>query len=350
MTDDWLSEPCPLPSDGSSAQARARQASLTKPAGSLGVLEDIAIQLAGLQGRPMPAVERPSIVLFAGDHGITAEGVSAYPSAVTVEMLRNFARGGAAICVLARALGASLEVVDAGALEHAPIAGVVTDKPRNGTDNFAREPAMSGTDLGHALGAGLRAVERAAGRRADLLILGEMGIGNTTSAGAISAAVLGVAPAEIVGAGTGLDAEGVARKADVIERALALHQLADASVRSVLASVGGLEIAALAGAIVAAAQRRLPVLVDGFIVSVAALAAVGLNPGCRPWLLFSHRSAERGHRVVLEAMQASPILDLSLRLGEGSGAAIAYPVVQLACRLHSGMATFEEAQVSQRSP
>jgi len=352
MTDDWVGAACPSPSAESSAAARARQASLTKPAGSLGVLEDIAVQLAGLQGRAKPTVERPAVVLFAGDHGVTAEGISAFPSSVTVEMLRNFARGGAAISVLSRALGATLQVVDAGALEHPPIEGVITDKPRAGTGNFAHEPAMTRDELERALAAGRRAVERSRMGGADLVILGEMGIGNTTAAAAIASALLARSAREIVGAGTGLDASGVARKAVVIEKALARHGLAhgSGSARDVLASVGGLEIAALSGAIVAAAQARLPVLVDGFIVSVAALAAVRINPGCRPWLLFSHRSAEQGHWIVLDALQAKPILDLSLRLGEGSGAAIAFPIVQLACRLHGEMATFEEAQVSQRSP
>lgn len=352
MTDDWVGEACPSPSAESSAAARTRQASLTKPAGSLGVLEDIAVQLAGLQGRARPMVERPAVVLFAGDHGVTAEGVSAFPSAVTVEMLRNFARGGAAISVLSRALGADLQVVDAGALEHPPIEGVITDKPRAGTGNFARGPAMTAGELDRALAAGRRAVERARTKGADLLILGEMGIGNTTAAAAIASALLARGAREMVGAGTGLDAGGVAHKAAVIDTALVRHGLArgTGSARDVLASVGGLEIAALAGALVSAAQARLPVLVDGFIVSVAALAAVHLNAGCRPWLMFSHRSAEHGHRVVLDALQATPILDLSLRLGEGSGAAIAFPIVQLACRLHCEMATFEEARVSPRSP
>lgn len=350
MMDDWLSQSCPRPDQRQADAARARQAVLTKPAGSLGVLEDIAVQLAGLQGCERPSVEHPAIVLFAGDHGVTAQGVSAFPSAVTVEMLRNFARGGAAISVLARALGASLTVVDAGTLEHAPIDGVITDKPRAGTRDFSQGPALTGDEVAHALGAGRRAVARAKAGGADLLILGEMGIGNTTTAAAIAAALLRRAPGDIVGAGTGLGQDGLEHKTGVIERALERHGIvrSQAAALEVLACVGGLEIAALSGAIIAAAQARLPVLVDGFIVTVASLAAVRLNPGCRPWLLFSHRSAEQGHWVVLDALEAKPILDLALRLGEGSGAAVAFPIVRLACKLHAEMATFEEAQVSQR--
>jgi nicotinate-nucleotide--dimethylbenzimidazole phosphoribosyltransferase len=225
---------------------------------------------------------------------------------------------------------------------------VTTDKPRRGTRHFSQEAAMTDDELSSALKAGRRAVERARAGGADLVILGEMGIGNTTSAAAIAAALLGVRADDVVGAGTGLDAAGVSRKAEVIEAALAAHGLRDADVSAaqVLRCVGGLEIAALAGAMIAAAQNRIPVLVDGFIVSVAALAAARLNPTCAPWLIYSHRSLERGHRVVLDALAADPLLDLKLRLGEGSGAAVALPLLRLACALHSDMATFADARIS----
>jgi nicotinate-nucleotide--dimethylbenzimidazole phosphoribosyltransferase len=353
MTDtwptDWILAPCPTPSAAHEAQARARQAVLTKPAGSLGHLETLAITLAALQATERPRAAKAPIVLFAGDHGVTAQGISAFPSAVTVEMLRNFASGGAAIAVLARELGSPLTVVDVGTLAEEPVAGVVTDKPRRGTRDFTVEPAMTDAELAAAFAAGRRAVEAAG--EADLALFGEMGIGNTTSAAAVASALLQKSPADIAGAGTGLDAAGIEHKARVIATGLARHGL-DAGTPDaarVLASVGGFEIAALAGAIVAAAQRRTPVLVDGYIVTVAALAATRLNPTLRPWLLFAHSSAERGHKAVLAALEARPVLDLDLRLGEGSGAATALAVVRLACALHNGMATFEEAAVSGRS-
>ena len=344
----WIEAPCSAPSAEHEAAARARQAVLTKPAGSLGVLETLAITLASLQATDRPSAAKAPIILFAGDHGVTAQNVSAYPAAVTVEMLKNFASGGAAVSVLARELGVSLTVVDAGTLASGPLPGVVTDKPRRGTRDFTVEPAMTAEERDAALAAGKRAVEAAG--PADLVLFGEMGIGNTTAAAAIAAALLGRPVAEIAGAGTGLDPAGIEHKVSVIEGALARHGLAsgDAAPRAVLEAVGGLEIAALTGAMIAAAQRRTPILVDGFIVTVAALAATRLNPSVRPWLLFAHRSAERGHGTVLEALSAEPILDLGLRLGEGSGAAAALAVLRVACALHNGMATFAEAAVSNR--
>jgi nicotinate-nucleotide--dimethylbenzimidazole phosphoribosyltransferase len=342
----WIETACPGACAKSRAAAETRQRQLTKPLGSLGVLETLAIRLAALQVTDRPRAAQVPIVLFAGDHGITAQGVSAYPSDVTVQMLRNFAGGGAAIAVLARELGSSLSVVDAGTLATAPIAGVTADKPRLGTRDFSQEPAMTGGELSFALAAGQRAVRRATAGGADLVILGEMGIGNTTAATAIAAALLGGSADDLAGAGTGLDAEGVGRKARVIAAALKKHRLQAAAPLSILAAVGGFEIAALTGAIIAAAQARIPVLIDGFIVSVAALAAARINPSCAPWLIFSHRSLERGHQIVLAALDAEPVLDLKLRLGEGSGAALALPILRLACALHTQMATFEEARIS----
>jgi nicotinate-nucleotide--dimethylbenzimidazole phosphoribosyltransferase len=341
-----------MPSAEHAAIAVARQNALTKPQGSLGTLERLAIKLAALQATERPRADTAPIVLFAGDHGVTAQGISAYPAAVTVEMLRNFARGGAAICVLARELGVPLEVVDAGTLADAEIPGVFVDKPARGTRDFSVEPAMTTEETLFALATGRRAIERARGLGPDIIILGEMGIGNTTSAAAIAAALLARPPHELVGAGTGLDADGVARKAGVIASALALHGLAGPAVRpfDALVRVGGFEIAALTGAIIAAAQAGLPVLIDGFIVSVAALLALRLNPSCAAWLLYSHRSLEQGHRLVLEALGGEPILDFKLRLGEGSGAAVALPMLRLACALHAQMATFEEASVSRGDP
>jgi nicotinate-nucleotide--dimethylbenzimidazole phosphoribosyltransferase len=350
MLPNWVYEKCPDVSAAHRQAAIARQAQLTKPTGALGRLEQVAIDLAGLQETEQPRAARVPIIVFAGDHGIVAQGVSAYPQEVTIAMMSNFAAGGAAISVLARELGSSLEVVDAGSLAQSPVAEIVADKPRCGTRDFSVEAALEPAELAFAFECGQRAVARAAAKQPDLLILGEMGIGNTTTSAAIAASLLGVSADEIAGSGTGVDAAGRARKARVIDAALNRHDLtkADASPEQTLRTVGGLEIGAICGAIIAASQRRIPTLIDGFIVSVAALAAVRLNPSCQPFLLPSHQSAEQGHRLVLRALNVQPLVSLDLRLGEGSGAAIALPLVRLACALHNGMATFAQANVPDR--
>lgn len=338
-----------MPSAAHAARARARQDQLTKPPGALGRMETLAIELAGLQASDRPRASRVPALLFAGDHGVVAQGVSAFPAEVTVQMLANFTAGGAAIAVLARELGLPLHLRDVGTLAADAVAGATVDKPCRGTRDLSVEAAMSGGELSHALDAGRRAVDEA-GAGADLLLLGEMGIGNTTAASALACALAGLPPAALVGAGTGLDDVGIGLKQAVVERALALHRDAVAAAAQpaleALRRLGGLEIAALAGAMIAAAQRGVPVLVDGFIVSAAALAAVRINPGARAWLLFAHCSAERGHGHLLEALEATPLLQLDLRLGEGSGAALALPLLRLACALHNDMATFEEAAVA----
>jgi nicotinate-nucleotide--dimethylbenzimidazole phosphoribosyltransferase len=348
MLPDWVYQQCPEVSTAHRDAALRRQGELTKPAGALGRLETLAVDLAGLQHTDRPRADRAPIIVFAGDHGIAAQGVSAYPQAVTIAMMANFAGGGAAISVLARELGSSLEVVDAGTLADEPMSGIVTDKARRGSNDFSAQTALEATEVAFAFDCGKRAVNRAAAGELDLLIFGEMGIGNTTSAAAIAAALLKIGADTIAGNGTGLDAAGRAHKAQIIDAALARHGLADASVERILCAVGGLEIAAISGAIIAAAERRIPVLIDGFIVSVAAFSAARLNPSCRPFLIFSHRSAEQGHRLVLDALEARPLLDLDLRLGEGSGAALALPILRLACALHNRMATFAEAAVPGR--
>ncbi|RFA26846.1 nicotinate-nucleotide--dimethylbenzimidazole phosphoribosyltransferase [Alkalilimnicola ehrlichii] len=347
MSLDWVQAPAAAVDEEAQAAALARQGQLTKPPGSLGRLESLAVQLAGLQGVERPTVERVQISLFAGDHGVAEEGVSAFPQAVTIQMLQNFASGGAAISVLARQLNAKLEVVDCGTLAEAPIDGVIRQAAGAGTANFCKQPAMTAAQLATALAAGRDAVARAEG--VALFIGGEMGIANTTAATALACALLNAAPSEITGPGTGLDQAGVAHKAAVIERALALHEAALGTPLAVLQHLGGFEIAALVGAFVHAAQRRLPVLVDGFITTAAALVAVRANPAVRPWLLFAHQSAEPGHRALLKALEAEPVLGLEMRLGEASGAATAVPVLRLACALHNEMATFAEAGVAERN-
>lgn len=353
MSDDpilpsWVYQQCPAVSAAHREAARARQDQLTKPTGALGRLEALAVELAASQHSDRPRADRVPIIVFAGDHGIVAQGVSAYPQQVTIAMMANFAAGGAAISVLARELGSPLEVVDAGTLADAPMPGIVTDKPRCGSRDFSKEAALTAADLSFAFDCGQRAVTRAAANQPDLIILGEMGIGNTTSAAAVAAAILKQDAEAVTGLGTGLDAAGRARKARIIDAALTQHRLADGSPEQILCAVGGFEVAAICGAIISAAQRGTAVLIDGFIASVAALAASRLNPSCRPYLIFSHRSAEQGHRLVLDALAACPLLDLDLRLGEGSGAALALPIIRLACALHNGMATFAEAAVPDR--
>jgi len=347
MSAAWWQRPLAMPDAEARAAAVVRQARLTKPPGSLGRLEQLVARLAGMQGCERPRLERIWITVFAGDHGVAAEGVSAFPQAVTGEMLRNFASGGAAIAVLARELGAQLEVVDLGTVNDVgPIEGVRRARIAAATGNFCEGPAMTVDQLALALQAGADSVAAARAAGSQLYIGGEMGIGNTTAAAALAAALLRLPPERLVGAGTGVDARGVVHKAQVISRALALHA-GDHEAMEWLRRLAGFEIAALAGACIAAAQAGLPVLVDGFITSVAALAATQIQPGVADWLLFSHRSHENGHGAVLDALDAEPLLDLGLRLGEASGAALALPLLRLACALHAQMATFDEAGVSE---
>jgi len=346
---EWTRASCAASNEAARAAALARQGQLTKPPGALARLEDIAVQLAALQGVERPQLQRIHISVFASDHGVAAEGVSVFPQAVTAEMVRNFARGGAAISVLAKQLSATLEVINLGTVSVVEaLPGVRDERIAAGTANFLQQAAMTETQLAAALQSGRDAVLRAKQSGAQLFIGGEMGIANTTAASAIGCVLLQIAPVLLSGPGTGLDSSGVAHKARVIEQAIALHHLSHANPLAALRHVGGFEIAGLCGAYIAAAQQDLPVLVDGFISSVAALAAVRINPAVRNWLLFGHTSAEPGHQRVLDALDAQPVLQLGMRLGEGSGAAVAVPILQLACALHNGMATFAEAGVSEK--
>lgn len=329
--------------------AENRQAVLTKPTGSLGSLENIAIKIASMQGNEKPDLSRIQCSIFAADHGIANEGVSAFPQVVTGEMIRNFSSGGAAICVLSRAIGANLEVLNLGTINDlGALVGVKNCVLGPGTQNFAKEPAMNEQQLSRAIHTGRQAVERAKLEGYQLFIGGEMGIANTTSASAIVSALMEIAPEKIVGPGTGLDEQGVSHKAKIIDQSLKLHYAEMKTPLDILKCVGGFEIAALVGAYISCAQIGIPALVDGFISTAAALVADKILPGVRQWLLFSHASAEPGHKIILDALSAKPLLDLNMRLGEGSGAATAVPLLQLACKLHNEMASFEEASVSNK--
>lgn len=349
MNGSWWQNTVRAVDGGRRAQALARQTQLTKPQGALGRLEQVAVDLAGLQGRSQPAVERIWISIFAADHGVAQDSVSAFAQEVTGQMLANFAHGGAAINVLARHLGAELELLELGlAHDIAPLPGVRRLQIAAGTANFRQQSAMTSTQCMNALWAGREALLRSIDKGAELFIGGDMGIGNTSSACALACLLLDRPAARLVGAGTGMKDAGLKHKIWVIEQALKLHRPQVKSPLDALTRVGGLEIAALAGAYIAAAQEGMPVLVDGYICCAAALCASRMNPGIAPWLFYSHRSAEPCHQVLLDALDAEPLVALEMRLGEGSGAAVAVPLMQAACRLHNEMATFQEAAVSGR--
>lgn len=350
MSVEWVNGEVAAIDVEAAATAESRQGELTKPPGSLGRLEKLAIRLAGMQGVVKPSLQRIHISVFAADHGVAAEGVSAFPQEVTVAMIANFSQGGAAISVLAKSLGATLEVIDVGAVSEPPeLPGVISARVANGTANLAREVAMSEGQLAAALQVGREAVSRAVASKAQLFIGGEMGIANTTSATALACTLLQRPASELAGPGTGLEAAGVSHKVQVIEQALALHKEKMRLPLDVLRCLGGFEIAALCGAYIAAAQQGLPVLVDGFISTSAALMALHINPSIEPWLILSHASAEPGHAAMVEALGEKPLLDLGMRLGEGSGAASCVPLLRLACDLHNNMATFAEAGVADGS-
>lgn len=349
MDTNWLAQPCAALNETICAAAMERQGQLTKPPGSLGQLEGLAVRLAAMQGADRPAVDSATIVIFAADHGVAAEGVSAFPQAVTGEMVKNFARGGAAISVLAKTLDARLEVVNLGTInDPGDWPNVVRAVIAPMTANFAVEPAMTEAQLAQALRAGRDSILRAIDNGAQIYIGGEMGIANTTAATALGCALLQAAPRDLAGPGSGLNHAGVGRKVAVLERALDLHAAHFGTPLECLRRVGGFEIAALTGAYLACAQRGLPVLVDGFIATTAALAAVRIVPSCADWLIYAHGSAEPGHARLLDALGEQPLLNLGMRLGEGSGAATALPLLRLACALHNGMATFAEAAVSEK--
>jgi nicotinate-nucleotide--dimethylbenzimidazole phosphoribosyltransferase len=327
----------------------ARQAidDKTKPLGSLGDLESWAVQLAEIQNTLTPSLDRARILVFGADHGVAHEGVSAYPPQVTAEMMRNFARGGAAINVLTRTNNLEIDVIDVGVdADLSSLQALTHAKVRAGSRNMLHEPAMSPTERDAALTAGRDAVRRAAAAGVQAIGLGEMGIGNTTSAAALLSAFTGAPPAETVGRGTGVDDARLTHKRTVVTRALACHASSTTDPLAALACLGGLELAAITGAALEAPNHRMAIVADGFISTVAVLAAVRIDPSIRPYLFFSHRSAESGHTVALTALAATPMLTLNLRLGEGTGAALALPLLRSAAAILRDMATFNSAGVS----
>jgi len=318
----------------------------TKPPGSLGRLEHLAAQIGLIQQTTQPVLHDPAIIVFAGDHGVVAEGVSAFPQDVTWQMVENFLADGAAINVFARQNAIALHIVDTGVNhDFGPREKLLNMKIASGTRNFAKEAAMTAEQCQAAMQNG---AELVAGLSGNVLGFGEMGIGNTTAAAALMHKLTGIPVADCVGAGTGLTTEGIRHKQAVIEAAVSLH--ADVSqAADVLATFGGFEIATMVGALLAAAERRMVLLVDGFIVSSALLVAARMQPNIIDYCVFSHQSDESGHARMLQALQVKPVLQLDLRLGEGTGAALVYPMLQAAVNFLNQMATFASAQVSEKS-
>jgi nicotinate-nucleotide--dimethylbenzimidazole phosphoribosyltransferase len=326
----------------------------TKPPGSLGRLESIAIWLAGVTGTPRPTVARKAIVVAAADHGVTRRGVSAYPADVTAQMVANFVAGGAAINVLAARVGAEVTVVDVGVAGNIPAASAVAERGgrlvdrrlRPGTDDLSVEPAMSRADAVAAISVGLDVIDDLRRDGVELVGIGEMGIGNTTAASAVTAAMTDAAPAEVTGRGTGIDDATHLRKIAVIEAALERHAPDPNDPIGVLAAVGGLEIAALVGVVLGAVAASIPVVLDGFITGAAGLVVAGLAPAAPARMLAAHRSVEPGHAVALRHIGLDPVLDLDLRLGEGTGAALAFGLIDAAVAIRDEMATFASAGVA----
>ena len=345
-----------MPDERAEHAARARQRELTKPPGSLGRLEDLACWFAGRLGRPTPDMPRAEIFVFAADHGVAAQGVSAFPQAVTASMLANFAQGGAAINVLAGLHDCRIEVVDVGvAAAQDPPAGIRNERIRPGTRDLTQTAALNLGEVAAALEVGRKCAREAIKRGAGLLIAGDMGIANTTAAACLISALTGTAPASVVGRGTGVDDAGLARKLAAVNKGL--ERLARFSPESVgpqralrtLAELGGLEIAAMAGFYLEGARIGVPLVLDGYISSAAALCSVAIEPATQQWMLASHRSAEPGHAIALTALGMTPLLDLGMRLGEGTGAVLSLPVIRAALALHKQMATFSEAGVPDKT-
>lgn len=331
------------------AAAKARQDTLTKPPGSLGRLEELSIQLAGIAGKEIPTIKDKVIITMAGDHGVVEEGVSAFPQEVTPQMVLNFLHGGAAINVLARHVGARITIVDMGvATDMEPHPALVVKKVAYGTANMTKGPAMTHEQAGQAILSGVQVVEAEIKQGLDIVGTGDMGIGNTTPSAAIAAVLTGIEPAKLTGRGTGVDDAGLKRKINAIERALAVNKPNPQDGLDVLAKVGGFEIGGLAGVILGAAANRKPVMVDGFISTAAAMIAVTIAPAARPYLISAHRSQEYGHSQMVDWLGLKPLVDLDFRLGEGTGAALGISFAEAACKILAEMATFAEAGVSDK--
>jgi len=334
--------------DEAMEQARQRQLNLTKPTGSLGRLEDLAIQLAGIQRRSLPSINRKAVIVMAGDHGVTVEGVSAYPSAVTPQMVLNFLHGGAAINAFARQANAKVIIADIGVASDLHHPNLLTRKVAAGTANKAVGAAMTRSQMIEAICVGLDILHMQVEQGVDLVATGDMGIGNTTAASAITAAILQLPVARVTGRGTGIDDAQLAHKVQVIERAIAVNAPDAHDPLDVLTKVGGFEIAGLVGVILGAAAHRIPVVIDGFISGSAALVAVELCPAVRAYLIAGHTSVEQGHTHILQHLGLTPLLNLGMRLGEGTGAVLAMNIIESALRAHREMLTFAEAGVSDK--
>jgi nicotinate-nucleotide--dimethylbenzimidazole phosphoribosyltransferase len=329
--------------------ARARQDTLTKPQGSLGRLEELSIKLAGIQGKPIPQIRHKAVITMAGDHGVVAEGVGNWPQEVTAQMIYNFLRGGAGINVLARHVGARVVVVDMGvAADLEPHPQLISRKVARGTQNMFLRPAMTIEQAVTAIETGIEVVGGEVAKGLDIVGTGDMGIGNTTSSSAICAAMTGEPAAEVTGRGTGISDEQLAHKIEVVKRALAVNRPDPKQPLDVLAKVGGFEIGGLVGVMLAAAAYRIPVVIDGFISGAAALIATALAPRLRDFLIAAHVSAEPGHKVLLRHLRLTPLLDLGMRLGEGTGAVLGIFLAEAAARILAEMSTFAEAGVSER--
>jgi len=339
----------PQINDYAAKQARQRQHCLTKPLGSLGFLEELSIQLAGMTGNPRPRFSKKGVIVMAADHGIALEGVSAYPPEVTQQMVLNFIHQGAAVNVLARQANAEVKVVDIGvACDFNDINGLIHRKIASGTQNMANGPAMTVKQAEEAIYIGMEIVAGEIENGLDLLATGEMGIGNTTASSAITAVLTGLPVEKVTGRGTGIDDSGLAHKIEVIRKAIMLNNPNPDDSLDVLSKLGGFEIAGLVGVVIGAAARRVPVVVDGFISSVAALLAVRLVPSVKQYLIASHQSVEIGQLVIWQELGLRPILNLDMRLGEGSGAVLVFQVIEAATSILDEMATFSEAGVSDR--
>jgi len=346
LIEQLLSQIQPLNSSAMQA-ARRRQDQLTKPSGSLGRLEDLSVQISGIMANPLPRIREKVVLVMAGDHGVVQEGVSAYPQEVTPQMVINILRGGAAINVLTRHTGARLVVADLGvAADLEPHPQLIMRKIGYGTGNIAHGPAMSHFQAEACLEAGAQICLDQIEYGMDILGIGEMGIGNTTPSAAIACAITGFPPEEITGRGTGVDDNGLRRKLSAIRKALEINQVNPRDGLDVLSKFGGFEIGGLAGAILAAAAHHRAVVIDGFISTAAAMIATSMEPKVRHYLIAAHTSLERGHHLMMEWLQVEPLLDLKMRLGEGTGAALAITLVEASCKILGEMATFAEAGVS----